>query len=202
MNQNYDFSNISEEMLGAYLEGTLPLEEAALVSREIGSNQGLQQLAREVQATEEEVDWNATPYDDDPYFDEHFTLPDLEEFEMDDPFGGGFEEDPGVYDGHNVEIDDDHNDFYDVHENDNIEGFDNSQEDIQGEHFNTPEDEHFNSLEDETAGHDSYYEQQPEGVANPEAPLPEDYNMGDINGDTMIGGGFDSGFDNVDDVAF
>ena len=195
MNANYDFSNISEEMLGEYLEGTLPLEEAALVSAEIEHNEGLEQLAREVQATEAEVDWSASPYDDDPFFDENFALPDLEEFEMDDPFAGGFEEDPGIYDGHDAELGDNHNDSYDVHEGDNPDGFDYTHEGIDGNQFNVPEEE--------AVGHDSYYEQQSETeeVANPEAPLPDDYNMGDMSGDTMLGG-FDSGFDNVDDVTF
>ena len=52
MNSGYDFNGISEEMLGAYLEGTLQPNEAAMVSAEMGGNSALTQLAREVQNTE------------------------------------------------------------------------------------------------------------------------------------------------------
>lgn len=87
MNSGYDFNGISEEMLGAYLEGTLQPNEAAMVSAEMDGNSALTQLAREVQNTEDNIDWEASPYDDDPFFDEDFALPDLDDFEVDEPMG-------------------------------------------------------------------------------------------------------------------
>ena len=65
--------SISEEMLGAYLEGNLPLEEARYVENLIGEDADLQAFVGDL--TTLDMDNEVSVYDDYPDFDAAFELP-------------------------------------------------------------------------------------------------------------------------------
>lgn len=67
--------SISEEMLGAYLEGNLPLEEARYVENLIGEDDDLQAFVGDV--TTLDVDNEVSIYDECPDFDTVFELPEI-----------------------------------------------------------------------------------------------------------------------------
>ena len=73
--------SVSEEMLGAYLEGVLSFEECQTVERLLASDSELAELVSEVSNTS--VDWNESVYSECPDFEELFELPD---FALIDPF--------------------------------------------------------------------------------------------------------------------
>ena len=86
---------ISEEMLGAYLEGNLPLEEARYVENLIVEDDDLQAFVGDL--TTLDVNNEASVYDECPDFDAAFGLPYVEvgKLNMDDTFrmiGGGSSE--------------------------------------------------------------------------------------------------------------
>lgn len=78
--------SISEEMLGAYLEGNLPLEEARYVENLIGEDDDLQAFVGDL--TTLDMDNEVSVYDDYPDFDAAFELPQVEvsRLNMDDTF--------------------------------------------------------------------------------------------------------------------
>ena len=67
---------ISEEMLGAYIEGNLSLEDAQYVGQIMQTDGGLLQLFEEVSLSEV-LDDTASIYDERPFFDTNFQLPEL-----------------------------------------------------------------------------------------------------------------------------
>lgn len=78
--------SISEEMLGAYLEGNLSLEEARYVENLIGEDDDLQTFVGDL--TTLDVNNEASVYDECPDFDAAFELPHVEvsKLNMDDTF--------------------------------------------------------------------------------------------------------------------
>lgn len=78
--------SISEEMLGAYLEGNLPLEEARYVENLIGEDDDLQAFVGDL--TTLDMDNEVSVYDDYPDFDAAFELPHVEvsKLNLDDTF--------------------------------------------------------------------------------------------------------------------
>ena len=78
--------SISEEMLGAYLEGNLSLEEARYVENLIGEDDDLQTFVGDL--TTLDVNNEASVYDECPDFDAAFELPQVEvsKLNMDDTF--------------------------------------------------------------------------------------------------------------------
>ena len=89
---NTIFTNIDEEMLGAYLEGTLSAEEASIVGDALDSDASLSDLMIDVQATD--IDWNDSVYDDFPNFDSEFQLPVVDDVveTFDQPFDDDYVE--------------------------------------------------------------------------------------------------------------
>ena len=64
---------VSAEQLGAYMEGTLPLDEQVQMQTLIDSDPELNELYTDITTTP--VDWSADIYEDYPDFDQSFQLP-------------------------------------------------------------------------------------------------------------------------------
>ena len=75
MKDNFDLLPISEEVLGAYLEGSLSAEEAARVEQLIQTDDALRMVVDIVGVVDDSIDMSASIYDDFPHFDESFSLP-------------------------------------------------------------------------------------------------------------------------------
>ena len=87
MTNNVDLLPISEDVLGAYLEGTLSPEEATRVEQLIHSDSTLSELVDIVNEVDASIEPGDSIYDEYPHFDETFRLPAIPveiEFDEDD----------------------------------------------------------------------------------------------------------------------
>lgn len=77
MKKSVDILPILENILGAYLDGSLSPDEAVRVEQLIASDETLTEILEIVEEVDSAIDVNASIYDDFPDFDETFCLPDV-----------------------------------------------------------------------------------------------------------------------------
>lgn len=149
---------VSAEQLGAYMEGTLPLDEQVQMQTLIDSDPELNELYTDITTTP--VDWSADIYEDYPDFDQSFQLPVVDDadeasnsdadFFNEDVYGDFPEE---VAEDENAHLPIDDGDAEAVADNQDDAHFDNDNDIAISDTCNNESSDNFNDDVDYTEGY-------------------------------------------------